>query len=155
MSTQCGQMDVPHSSSLDICGIMLLGNANPRTIFQIVLILNEVGSRSIWLRMILHLGFCVNINPKQGMQYTCAMVARWFGPILGQGTTKECMMVLELFLNRKSERNNLIWMEGDFNALLMCCHFVKRNKWKNILHTLMQGDNLPASSIWLNLMTWT
>jgi hypothetical protein len=64
-------------------------------------------------------------------------------------------MVLELFLNRKSERNNLIWMEGDFNALLMCCHFVKRNKWKNILHTLMQGDNLPASSIWLNLMTWT
>jgi hypothetical protein len=40
-------------------------------------------------------------------------------------------------------------------VLLMWCHFVKRDKWKNILHTLMQGDKLPTSSIWLNLMMWT
>jgi hypothetical protein len=62
-------------------------------------------------------------------------------------------MVLDLFLNKKSESNNSIWMEGNFNVLLMWCHFV-RDKWKNILHTLMQGDKLPTSSIWLNMMMW-
>lgn len=74
------------------------------------------------------------------MQYTYAMVVGWFGPILGQGTAKESMMVLELFLSRKSVRNNSMWMEGNFNVLLMWCQFVKRDKWKNILHTLMQGE---------------
>jgi hypothetical protein len=49
-------------------------------------------------------------------------------------------MVLELFLSRKLERNNSIWMEGNFNVLLMWCEFVKREKWINILHTLMQGN---------------
>jgi hypothetical protein len=91
--------------------------------------------------------FGAGINPKQGMQYTCTMVARWSNLIFGKGTTKECMMVLELFLSRKSKINNSIWMEGDFNALLMWCHFVKRGKWRNILHTLMQSDKLPTSSI--------
>lgn len=93
--------------------------------------------------------FGAGINPKQGMWCTYPMVAGWFGPILSQGTTKECMMVLELFLSRKSESNNSIGMEGDFNVLLMWCHFVKRDKWKNILHTLMQSCPLfPSGLTW-------
>ncbi len=152
-------MDVLHNLNINICGITLLGNANPRTIFQIFLILNEVGYSSIWFWMILHLGFWCKYQSKTRdvvpLHNGCRMVVRWFGPILGQGTTKECMMVLKLFLSKKLKRNNLIWMEGDFCVLLMWCHFVKRDKWKNILHTLMQGDKLPTSSIWLNLMMWT
>jgi hypothetical protein len=72
--------------------------------------------------------FGASINPKQGIRYTCAIIVGWFGPSLGQGMAKECMMVLELFLNMKLERNNSIWMEGNFNELLMWCHFVKRDK---------------------------
>jgi hypothetical protein len=90
-------------------------------------------------------------NQKQGMQAICDMVIVWYGPILGLNMGREYMMVLHLFWNKKSRRNNYKWMANSFKMLLMWLLFVNGNKIKIMQHILMQGALYLDFSTWWNL----